>query len=132
MGWWNAHVKVEGTVLGLGWAVTDDKTGAPTNYATLITLTVPEDVGASVSKKAPNETVLLRHDPSLPRGSDRIEANAAFQVSALQEASGKQVEVKVATVAGQKANATGDILAQARGDIGQTITIHFGIPTSRS
>jgi hypothetical protein len=127
MGWTNAHVNVENAKLGLGWAVTDDKTGDPTNYATLITVTLPDGTNASVSKKAPNETVVLSHSASLPRGPDGIEANVAYRVSPLKGANGQHVEVKVATVAGQKPAATADILAEGTGQVGQTISVHIVI-----
>ena len=126
----NAHVNVENAQLGLGWAVTDETTGGPTNYATLITVTLPDGTSASVSKKAPNETVVLSRSVSLPWGPDGIEANVTYRVSPLKGANGKQVAVKVATVSGQKPAATGDVLAEARGEVGQTIGVHIVIPGS--
>lgn len=130
MGWSNAHVNVENTKLGLGWAVTDEDTGGPTNYATLITVTLPEGTSASVSKKAPNETVVLTRSTSLNYGPNGIEVNVAYRVSALEGANGKQVAVKVATVAGQKPAATGDVLAEGRGQVGQAISVDIVIPSS--
>ena len=131
MGWTtNVHVNVENAKLGLGWAVTDDKTGSPANYATLITVTLPDGTIASIAKQAPNETVVLNRSGSLTSGPDGIEANVAYQVSHLKGATGKQVAVKIATVAGQKPAATGDILGEGRGQVGQVISIDIVIPGS--
>ena len=131
MGWTvNAHVTVENTKLGLGWAVSDDRSGSPTKYAALITVTLPVGTQATVSKKGPNETVVLNYSAGLPSGPNGIQAEVAYRVSPLEGASGKQVAVQVATVAGQKPSPTGDVLAEGSGAVGQTISVHLVIPRS--
>ena len=129
-GWSNAHVNVEKAKLGLGWTVTDDVTGGPAKYAALITVRLPEGADASVGKKAPNETVVLSSSPSLTCGPDGIEANVVYRVSPLKGANGNQVAVKIAKVAGQKPAATGDVLGEGTGQIGQDISVHVVIPGS--
>lgn len=129
-GWeWNAHVNVENAKVGLGWAVTD-AVGSPLNYSALITLTLPEGANASVQKVAPNETVVLNSSPGLSCGPDGIEANVAYRVSALNGATGTQVAVTVATVAGQKPAATGDILGAGTGQVGEDISVRVLVPGS--
>jgi hypothetical protein len=130
MGWSNAHIDVENAKLGLGWAVTDDNTGNPEHYATLITVTLPDGIIASIGKKAPNETVVLNRSTSLTHGPAGIQISAAYQVSARTGATGKQVAVKIATVAGQKAAATGDILGEGGGQVGQVISVDIVVPVS--
>jgi hypothetical protein len=127
---WNAHVNVEDAKVGLGWGITDDVTGGLTGYAAVITLTLPERADASVSKKAPNETVVLNRSASLTCDPNGIEATVTYRVSPLTGATGNQVAVKVATVAGQKPPATGDILGEGMGQVGQDISVHVVIPGS--
>lgn len=127
---WNAHVNVENAKVGLGWGVTDDVTGRLTDYDAVITVTLPERADASVSKKAPNETVVLNRSASLTCGPNAIEANVTYRVTPKTGANGNQVAVNVATVAGQKPPATGDILGEGTGQVGQDITVHVVIPGS--
>jgi hypothetical protein len=128
---WNAHVNVENAKVGLGWGVTDDVTGNPLDYDAVITLTLPERADASVSKKAPNETVVLDRDASLTCGPNTIEALVTYRVSPKKTgANGKVVAVNVANDAGQKPPATGDILGEGTGQVGQDITVHVAIPGS--
>ena len=131
---WNAHVEVENVdvakkTVGLGWAVSDDKAGGANAYGTDITVTLPQDADASVVKKAPNETVVLKRSASLSCGPNGIEANVTYHVSP-RTGTGHQVSVKVATHSGHKPPATGDILATGSGQVGQDITIHVVIPGS--
>jgi hypothetical protein len=126
---WNAHVDVENAKVGLGWGITDDVTGGITAYAAVITLTLPERADASVSKKAPNETVVLNRSASLTCDANGIEANVTYRVSR-STGTGNQVAVSVAKDAGQKPPATGDILGKGMGQVGQDITVHVVIPGS--
>ncbi|HYK95268.1 MAG TPA: hypothetical protein VE011_05280 [Candidatus Dormibacteraeota bacterium] len=126
---WNAHVNVENAKVGLGWGVTDDVSGGVTAYATVITLTLPQRAAASVSKKAPNETVVLNRSASLTCDANGIEANVTYRVTPLT-GTGKQVAVSVAKVAGQKPPATGDVLGRGTGQVGEDITVHVVIPGS--
>lgn len=129
-GWsWNAHVNVENAKVGLGWAVTDDVNGAA-KYSALITLTLPEGANASVAKVAPNETVVLNSSAGLTCGPDGIQANVTYRVSPLNGASGSQVEVSIATVAGQKPGATGDVLGTGAGQVGGDISVNILVPGS--
>jgi hypothetical protein len=129
-GWeWNAKVNVENTKLGLGWGVTDDVNGAA-DYSALITVTLPEGANASVQKVAPNETVVLNSSDGLACGPDGIEANVAYRVSPLNGANGSQVSVTIATVAGQKPAATGDVLGAGTGQVGEDISVHVLVPGS--
>jgi hypothetical protein len=129
-GWsYNAHVNVENAKVGLGWAVTDDTNGAA-DYSALITLTLPEGANATVGKVAPNETVVLNSSAGLTCGPDGIQANVAYKVSPLGGATGAQVAVTVATVAGQKPAATGDVLGAGTGQVGEDISIRVLIPGS--
>jgi hypothetical protein len=131
-GWeWNAHVNVETARLGLGWGVSDDVNGAA-DYSALITVTLPEGVNASVQKVAPNETVVLNSSASLLCRTDGIEANVAYRVSPLNGANGSQVAVTIATVAGQKPAATGDVLGAGTGRVGEIISVSVLIPGSCS
>jgi hypothetical protein len=127
---WNAHVNVQDAKVGLGWGIPDDKTGGVMAYAALITLTLPERADASVAKKAPNETVVLNRSASLTCDANGIEANVTYRVSAQAGATGRQVAVNVAKVAGQKPPATGDVLGQGRGQVGEDINVHVVIPGS--
>ena len=126
---WNAHVDVENAKVGLGWGIPDDVTGGVTAYAAVITLTLPERANASVSKKAPNETVILNRSARLTCDANGIEANVTYRVTPLT-GTGHQVAVSVAKVAGQKPPATGDILGKGMGQVGQDITVHVMIPGS--
>jgi hypothetical protein len=129
-GWsWNAHVNVENATVGLGWAVTDDVNGAK-DYSALITVTLPEGANASVAKVAPTETVVLNSSAGLTCGPDGIQANVAYKVSPLNGAIGSQVAVNVATVAGQKPAATGDVLGSGTGQVGEIISVSVLIPGS--
>jgi hypothetical protein len=126
---WNAHVKVDNaTEVGLGWAVTDDVPGNPLDYEAHIALALPQLAGnASVSKKAPNETVVLNRDASLTCGPNGIEAVVTYRVSNKTVANGKVVDVKVANNAGMKPPPTGGVLGTGTGQLGQDITVHFFI-----
>lgn len=126
---WNAHVDVETARVGLGWGIADDVTGGVTGYAVVITLTLPERADASVSKKAPNETVVLNRSASLTCDANGIEANVTYRVTRLA-GTGNQVAVSIAKVAGQKPPATGDVLGKGTGQVGQDITVHVVIPGS--
>jgi hypothetical protein len=129
-GWeWNAHVNVENAKLGLGWGVIDDVNGAK-DYSALITVTLPEGASASVVKVAPNETVVLNSGAGLTCGPDGIEAIVAYKVSPLNGATGTQVAVTVATVAGQKPAATGDVLGAGTGQVGEDINVRILVPGS--
>jgi hypothetical protein len=126
---WNAHVSVEGFPLGLGWGITDDKTGPRSIYDAVITLTLPEGADATITKTAPHhERVVVNPSASLTCGPNGIEANVTYRVSAQPGAKGSQVRVNVAEVAGQKTEPTGDVLVQGTGLVGQDITVHFVIP----
>jgi hypothetical protein len=125
---WNAHVDVEEAKVGLGWGVSDDTTGRPTDYDAVITMTLPARADAAVNKKAPNETVVLDRSASLACGPNTIEASVTYRISARPGATGRQVAVSVAKVAGQKPPATGDVLAEGTGPIGQDITVRVAIP----
>jgi len=135
---WNAHVKVErdqvgrkGDQVGLGWGVTDDVTGNPLDYEAQITLTLPQRADASVTKKAPNETVVLKRDASLTCGPNTIKAIVTYRVSPTKTgANGKVVAVNIANNTGQKVAPTGGVLGQATGPVGQDITVHVVIPAS--
>jgi hypothetical protein len=126
----NALVNVNSTKVGLGWGVTDDVTGAATAYAAVITVTLPERADAGVIKTDPNETVVLNRSASLTCGPNGIEANVTYRVSPLKGAKGNQVAVQVATGAGQKSAATGDVLGEGTGQVGQDISVHVVIPGS--
>ena len=125
---WNAHVNVGGFPLGLGWGVTDDVAARRTSYATVITITLPDRADASVIKEAPNETVVLNRSASLTCGPNGIEAIVTYRVSPLPGAKGHEVQVNVARVAGQKPPATGDVLVQGTGQVGQNISVDVVIP----
>jgi hypothetical protein len=127
----NALVNVNSTKVGLGWGVTDDVTGAATAYAAVITVTLPERADAGVIKTDPNETVVLNRSARLTCGPDGIEANVTYRVSPQRGATGNQVTVKVAKVAGQKPAATGDVLGEGTGQVGQDISLHVVIPAPR-
>lgn len=127
---WNAHVDVEGATVGLGWGVPDETGDRPLDYEALITVTLPEQATASIGKKAPNETVLLATSASLACGPEAVEATVTYRVSRKEGASGNQVAVNVARVAGQKPPSTGDVLAQGGGLIGEEITVEVAIPGS--
>lgn len=130
---WNAHVQVDNArppnTVGLGWGVTDDVTGVPLDYHADITLTLPPRANATVTKVAPNETVVLNHDASLTCGPKSIEAIVTYRVSPLKPgANGNVVAVSVANNAGQKPPPTGGVLGQATGQVGQDITVRVLIP----
>jgi hypothetical protein len=126
----NALVNVNSTKVGLGWGVTDDVTGAATAYAAVITVTLPERADAGVIKTDPNETVVLNRSARLTCGPDGIEANVTYRVSPREGAKGRQVAVKVVTGAGQKSAATGDVLGEATGQVGEDISVHVVVPGS--
>jgi hypothetical protein len=135
---WNAHVKVErdqvgrkGDQVGLGWGVTDDVSGNPLDYHADITLTLPQRADASVTKCAPNETVVLNRDASLTCGPNTIEAIVTYRVSPQKTgANGNVVAVSVANNTGQMTAPTGGVLGQATGQVGQDITVRIVIPAS--
>jgi hypothetical protein len=127
----NAHVTVEKAKVGLGWEVTDDVTSGLTSYDAVITVTLPEGAVASVGKQSPNETVVLNRSAGLTYGPNGIEANVTYRVSPQRGATGNQVAVKVAKVAGQKPAATGDVLGEGTGQVGQDISLHVVIPAPR-
>jgi hypothetical protein len=126
---WNAHVDVENAKVGLGWGIPDDVSGGVNGYATVITLTLPERAHASVTKKAPNETVVLNRSAALTCDANGIQAIATYRVTRLT-GTGREVAVSVAKVAGQKPPATGDVLGSGRGLVGQDISVHVVIPGS--
>jgi hypothetical protein len=126
---WNAHVTVENAKVGLGWGIPDDQSGGVTAYVTVITLTLPERAAASVTKKAPNETVILSRSAGLTCDANGIQAIVTYRVTRLT-GTGSQVAVSVAKVAGQKPPATGDVLGSGRGQVGQDIAVHVVIPGS--
>ena len=128
---WNAHVIVDRAqnMVGLGWGVTDDVSGSPLDYDALITLTLPQRADASVQKKSPNETVVLKGDASLACGPNTIDAIVTYRVTPKPgaTANGSQVAVNIANNAGQKP-LHGGVLGQATGQVGQDITVRFVIP----
>jgi hypothetical protein len=99
------------------------------DYEALITLTLPERAHGTVTKRAPNETVVVNGDASLTCGPNTIEAIVTYRVSPKKAgANGKVVGVKVANNAAQKAPPSGGILGQATGQVGQEITVRVAIP----
>jgi hypothetical protein len=126
---WNAHVDVENAKVGLGWGIPDDVSGGVTAYATNITLTLPEHAAATVTKKAPNETVILNRSASLTCDANGIQATVTYRVSRVT-GTGNVVAVNVAEVAGEKPDPTKQVLGKGSGLVGEDITIHVVIPGS--
>ena len=128
---WNAHVHMDGANakwIGLGWGIPDDNPGDPSDYFAEITVTAPAEANATVGKVGINESVALKSSLA-PCGDGGIAIDVTFRVRCIR-GTGQRVEINIAENAGQKASPTGAVLANAKGPIGEDITVPVVVPGS--